>query len=264
MLRVEDLSFAYETIEGEYTVFKNISFTVQDNEFFCIIGPSGCGKSTLLKVLAGFESPSNGKVFENEQPISGVSYERAMVFQEDAVFPWLTVKKNIEYGLSARKIAKEIKEKRVDEYLELVGLRGFENAYPRQLSGGMRKRVDLARVLANDPRILLMDEPFGALDAMTKEDLQIKLIEIWEKSKKTVIFITHDIEEALFLGDRVAVMHHINRGGEFKIFDVPFRRPRELYLKEEVDFQRMRRHLVEELRKSVGKNNISSQEVLLL
>ena len=138
MLHIQDLSFAYETGKQKYTVFKNINLTVLDEEFFCIIGPSGCGKSTLLKVLAGFETPSSGKVFENEQLIDSVSYERAMVFQEDAVFPWLSVKENIEYGLKVRKVPLEVKEKRVNEYLELVGLKGFENAYPRQLSGGMR------------------------------------------------------------------------------------------------------------------------------
>ena len=259
MLHIQDLSFAYETGKEVYIVFKNINFTVQDNEFFCIIGPSGCGKSTLLKVLAGFESPSSGKILENEQIIDSVSYERAMVFQEDAVFPWLSVKENIEYGLKVRKIPVGIREKKVNEYLELVGLKGFENAYPRQLSGGMRKRVDLGRVLANDPSILLMDEPFGALDAMTKENLQIKLIEIWEISKKMVIFITHDVEEALFLGDRIAVMHHIDSGGGFKVFDIPFQRPRELCLKEEIDFQHMRRNLVEEFRKADEINKDHSE-----
>ncbi|NLI41338.1 MAG: ABC transporter ATP-binding protein [Caldisericales bacterium] len=264
MLHIKDLSFSYEIGKQKYTVFKNINLTVFDEEFFCIIGPSGCGKSTLLKVLAGFETPSSGKIFENEKLIDSVSYERAMVFQEDAVFPWLSVKENIEYGLKVRKVPLEIRKKIVDEYLELVGLKGFENAYPRQLSGGMRKRVDLGRVLANDPKILLMDEPFGALDAMTKENLQMKLIEIWEISKKMVIFITHDVEEALFLGDRIAVMHHIKSGGDFKIFDVPFQRPRELYLKEEIDFQHMRRDLIEEFRKAEERNCNFSQEVLPL
>jgi ABC-type nitrate/sulfonate/bicarbonate transport system ATPase subunit len=190
VLHIQDLSFAYETGKQKYTVFKNINLTVLDEEFFCIIGPSGCGKSTLLKVLAGFESPSSGKILENEQIIDSVSYERAMVFQEDAVFPWLSVKENIGYGLKVRKVPLEVREKNVNQYLDLVGLKGFENAYPRQLSGGMRKRVDLGRVLANDPRILLMDEPFGALDAMTKENLQIKLTEILKIClMKTICFI---------------------------------------------------------------------------
>ena len=264
MLHIEELGFAYEAGKEKYVVFENINMTVSDNEFFCIIGPSGCGKSTLLKVIAGFETPSAGRVLEDGKLIDGVSHERAMVFQEDAVFPWLTVGENIEYGLKVRKIPGEVRQKKVNEYLGLVGLKGFENAYPRQLSGGMRKRVDLGRVLANDPRILLMDEPFGALDAMTKENLQIKLTKIWEISKKTVIFITHDVEEALFLADRVAVMHHIQNGGAFKIFDVPFQRPRELFLKEEVDFQHMRRNLVEEFRKAEEQNCTNSGEVLPL
>lgn len=264
MLQIENLSFAYDGGKENYIVFQNISFTVFDNEFFCIIGPSGCGKSTLLKVIAGFETPSTGKVQEDGKSINGVSYERAIVFQEDAVFPWLSVEENIEYGLKVRKVSLDIRNKNVKECINLIGLKGFEKAYPRQLSGGMRKRVDLGRVLANDPRILLMDEPFGSLDAMTKENLQIKLIEIWEISKKTVIFITHDVEEALFLGDRVAVMHHIQRGGAFKIFHVPFKRPRGLFLKEDIEFQHMRRNLVEEFRIVEVQNCSNPAEVLPL
>jgi len=248
MLKIKNLSFTYGNGEDAYEVFKNINVDINDNEFFCVIGPSGCGKSTLLKVIAGFMEPTHGFISEDGKAVRGVSYKRAMVFQEDAVFPWLTVYKNVEYGLKARGIQKEDRDKIVKKYINIVGLNGFEEAYPRQLSGGMRKRVDLARVLANDPQIFLMDEPFGSLDALTKEMLQSKLIEIWALSKKMVLFVTHDVEEALYLGDKVAIMQHINKGDEFKVYNVPHERPRNLSLKQNNSFQKFRRKLVEELK----------------
>ena len=249
MIRFEDVSFSYKTGKSEYKVFENLSFEIHDNEFFCIIGPSGCGKTTLLKNVAGFEHPTSGKVFFEDEQVTGIDYRRAMVFQENAVFPWLTVYKNVEYGLKARNIAPGERADTVEHFISLVGLKGFEKCYPKELSGGMRKRVDLARVLANQPRVLLMDEPFGALDAMTKEILQEKLVEIWESSKTTIFFITHDIEEALFLGDRVAVMQKYVNGGGLDFYQVPFDRPRSIFLKESEDFQKMRRMLVQEFKK---------------
>jgi len=249
MLEIKNLSFCYRTGKKCYDVFKNVNLTIKDDEFFCILGPSGCGKSTLLKIVAGFETPADGRILDEGNEITGVSHERAMVFQEDAVFPWLNVYSNVEYGLKVRGIPQNERKEKVEYFINLVGLSGFEKSFPKELSGGMKKRVDLARVLANDPKILLMDEPFGALDAMTKEKLQEKLIQIWEGSKKTIIFVTHDIEEALFLGDRIAIMQHIRNGGEVEIFDVPFKRPRNIYLKEQPEFQRMRRELVEEFKK---------------
>ncbi|MCD6317943.1 ATP-binding cassette domain-containing protein [Candidatus Aerophobetes bacterium] len=248
VLEIKNLSFAYKTDHGKYEVFKNVNINIKNNEFFCIIGPSGCGKTTLLNIIAGFEYPTEGVIYESGIEIKGVSHERALVFQQDAVFPWLTVYQNVEYGLKVRNVSLGIREKKVKQFIKMVGLTGFEKAYPRELSGGMKKRVDLARALANDPKILLMDEPFGSLDAMTKEKLQIKLIEIWESSKKTVIFVTHDLEEALFLGDRIAIMQHIRTGIPLKIIDVPFKRPRKFYLKEDPEFQSMRRRLIEEFK----------------
>lgn len=247
MLQLIDAGFEY--VDGKFRrrVFRGISLTIKDGEFFCILGPSGCGKSTLLKVVAGFERPTEGVILDNGEKVEGVSHERAMVFQEDAVFPWLTVYGNVEFGLQARGIPLETRKRIAMECVKLVGLEAFANAYPRQLSGGMRKRVDLARVLAGNPRIFLMDEPFGALDALTKEKLQVEFLRIWEGSGKTVLFVTHDIEEALFLGDRVGIMYSAETGKSMKVFDIPFKRPRELSLKEEPDFQRMRRHLFKEL-----------------
>jgi NitT/TauT family transport system ATP-binding protein len=247
-LELKNLGFSYETRKGKYQVFRNLDLTVRSNEFFCIIGPSGCGKTTLLNILAGFEEPTEGQVSEDGELINGVSPKRALVFQQDAVFPWLTVRKNIEYGLRFKDMSEEERRRKVRDLIEIVGLVSFEDAYPRELSGGMRKRVDLARSLACDPKILLMDEPFGSLDAITKEKLQLEVTAIWELRRMTIVFITHDLEEALFLGDRVAVMQHIKTNIPFRIFDVPFERPRTMYLRENQQFQGMRRRLVEEFK----------------
>lgn len=247
-IELKNLGFAYNTQGGKYEVFKDINVQIRHNEFFCVIGPSGCGKTTLLNIIAGFEFPTVGTAYEGGCEIKGVSCKRSVVFQQDAVFPWLSVYNNIEYGLKVRKIPQDIREETVKRLINIVGLTGFEQAYPKELSGGMRKRVDVARALANDPEIVLMDEPFGSVDAITKEKLQIEVTQIWEKSKMTVFFITHDLEEALFLGDRIAIMQHISKNIPFKIFEVPFGRPRNIFLKEEADFQKMRRELIEEFK----------------
>lgn len=251
MLKIENLSFSYKGNKGKdgYEVIRNLDLEIKDNEFICIIGPSGCGKSTLLKMLAGFEKPTSGRILYNGQEIKSVGYERAMVFQEDAVFPWLKVRDNVEYGLKVRNVPFETRKKSVNKYIETVGLKGFEDSWPKELSGGMKKRVDLARVLANNPETILMDEPFGALDAMTKEMLQEELVKIWESSKKTIVFVTHDIEEALFLADQIVVLQHIKNGGEAEVIDVPFERPRTVQIKENPEFQKVRRRTVELLKK---------------
>lgn len=251
MLKIENLSFSYQGSKSKsgYEVIKDLNLEIKDNEFICIIGPSGCGKSTLLKMLAGFEKPTSGRIMYNGQEVKSVGYERAMVFQEDAVFPWLKVRDNVEYGLKVRNVPVEARKESVNKFIETVGLKGFEEAWPKELSGGMKKRVDLARVLANNPETILMDEPFGALDAMTKEMLQEELVKIWEKSKKTIVFVTHDIEEALFLADRIVVLQHIKNGGEAEVIDVPFERPRTVRIKENPEFQKVRRRTVELLKK---------------
>jgi NitT/TauT family transport system ATP-binding protein len=252
MLKIKDLCFSYQKGKKEtdtYEVIRNLNFDIYDNEFVCIIGPSGCGKSTLLKMIAGFQFPTSGELLDNDKKITNVSYERAMVFQEDAVFPWLNVRNNVEYGLKVRNVSKQKMKENVEHYINIVGLNNFQNSFPKELSGGMKKRVDLARVLANEPRILLMDEPFGALDAMTKENLQEELVQIWEKSKNTIVFVTHDIEEALFLADRIVVVQHIKNGGEAEIIEVPFKRPRRVGLKENPEFQKIRRQIIDLLKK---------------
>ncbi len=182
------------------------SLTIAKGEFVCLIGASGCGKSTLLRIMAGFEQPSSGQALMWDKPIEGPDPSRGMVFQDYALFPWLSVRDNIGFGPASRGLGKAEVKGTVDKFVELVGLQKFANAYPHQLSGGMKQRVAIARVLANDAELVLMDEPFGALDAMTRERLQDELLDIWQRTKLTVVFVTHSIEEAIFLADRVVVM----------------------------------------------------------
>jgi ABC-type nitrate/sulfonate/bicarbonate transport system ATPase subunit len=185
-------------------VLENVSFTVQPGEFVVIVGPSGCGKSTLLNIVAGFLPHTRGEVLVDGRPVRGPHPSRIFVFQENGVFPWLTVRDNIGFGLLKR--AREHRDRTVAHYTAMVGLSGFEGAYPRELSGGMRQRVEIARALAADPDIIYMDEPFGALDFITRLKMRADLTRIWQAERKTILFVTHDIEEAVQLGDRVLVM----------------------------------------------------------
>ena len=205
-IEIQDLSVRYD--EGDQTVLAldRISLTVRRNEFVCVMGPSGCGKTTLLYVIAGIVRPSAGTVLVAGEHVDRPGPDRAVVFQEDAVFPWMTVEQNIGYSLRMRGRPKEEIRAVVDRHVELVGLTEFRRAWPRQLSGGMKKRVDLARGYAANPKVLLMDEPFGALDIETKERLQEELHNLWFVAPRTIVFITHDLEEALFLGDRVILL----------------------------------------------------------
>jgi NitT/TauT family transport system ATP-binding protein len=182
------------------------SLSIAKGEFVCLIGASGCGKSTLLRIMAGFEQPSSGEALMRGKPITEPGPTRGMVFQDYALFPWLSVRENIAFGPIARGLAGSQVKETVDNFIELVGLNKFANAYPHQLSGGMKQRVAIARVLANDAELVLMDEPFGALDAMTRERLQDELLEIWQRTHLTVVFVTHSVEEAIFLANRVVVM----------------------------------------------------------
>jgi len=216
---------------------------VKKGEFVCLIGASGCGKSTLLRIVAGFEAPTRGKALMWSTPIAGPGPERGMVFQDYGLFPWLTVRGNIGFGPAARgRPAAEVRDT-VERFITLVGLQRFADAYPHQLSGGMKQRVAIARVLANDAEIVLMDEPFGALDAMTRERLQDELLEIWQRTGLTVLFVTHSIEEAIFLGDRIVVMSPGPGRIETEIaVDLP--RPRAVVA---ADFNDLRRELSQRL-----------------
>ena len=239
VIEMEHLTHFYEKEGQPFEVLHDITECVTRNEFVSIIGPSGCGKSTLLYLIAGFLQPTAGCIRHAGQAVAGPSRERGVVFQADAVFPWLTVYQNVEFGLKSRGVAREERDRITRRYIKLVELEGFERAFPKQLSGGMRKRVDVARTFANEPDVLLLDESFGSLDTQTKENLQLELLKLWEQEKKTALFVTHDIEEAIFLADRVLVMGR-NPGRFMEDIAIPFGRPRELELKVTPEFQKMR------------------------
>ena len=205
-ISVEAVNKVYQ-VRGTATVaLQDINLSIDNNEFSTIVGPSGCGKSTLLRMIAGLDTPSSGKILLNGRQITGPDADRGMVFQTYTLFPWLTVEQNIKFGLKLKKIPEQQSKEIVDRYLELIGLTNFRHSYPKELSGGMKQRVAIARALANSPEVLLMDEPFGALDPQTKSSMQELLLKIWRTEKTTVVFITHDIEEAIFLSQRVYVM----------------------------------------------------------
>jgi NitT/TauT family transport system ATP-binding protein len=206
ILELRGVSKEFELQGRRVEAVRDADLRVRDGEFVCLIGASGCGKSTLLRIVAGFETTTRGQALMSGVPIVGPDPERGMVFQDYGLFPWLTVRRNIAFGPISRQRPKEEVENTVNHFLALVGLQRFADAYPHQLSGGMKQRVAIARVLANDAKIVLMDEPFGALDAMTREHLQDELLEIWQRTGLTVVFVTHSIEEAVFLADRIIVM----------------------------------------------------------
>lgn len=205
---------------------RNVSFDVKDGEFICILGPSGCGKTTLLRIIAGLEVLTSGEITLNEEPITGPDPKRGMVFQQYSLFPWRTILDNITFGLEMQGIKKAEARKQVEKYINLVGLEQFKNSYPYELSGGMQQRAAIARALANEPEVLLMDEPFGALDAQTRNTLQDELLKIWEKRHVTVLFVTHSVDEAVFLSDRIVIM--TSRPGKVReIVNVELPRPRQ-------------------------------------
>jgi ABC-type nitrate/sulfonate/bicarbonate transport system ATPase subunit len=203
-LRVEGVNMTFHRDGNQVSVLNDVNLEVGDGQFVCLLGPSGCGKSTLLNIIAGFLSPSTGAVRIDGEAVRGPDPRRIFVFQERGVFPWLTVEGNIGFGLF--KLSREERERRIAHYVSLVGLKGFEKTYPQELSGGMKQRLEVARALAVNPDMLFLDEPFGALDSITRLVMRGELLRIWEAEKKTIIFVTHDIEEAVQLADRVVVM----------------------------------------------------------
>jgi NitT/TauT family transport system ATP-binding protein len=235
---------------GRVPVLEDLSLSVADQEFLAIIGPSGCGKSTILRIIDGLIPPDSGEILLDGRKVTGPGGGRAMVFQSFDLFPWRTAIQNIEFGLETAGVPKAERREIARRHIELVGLQGFEDSYPHQLSGGMQQRVGIARALAVDPSVLLMDEPFGALDVQTRDLLQDELLRIWEKRRKTVVFITHSIEEALYLADRVVVFTprpaRIDRD-----LRVPFPRPREEHMKVHPDFLALRTQIWESLRAGV-------------
>jgi ABC-type nitrate/sulfonate/bicarbonate transport system ATPase subunit len=236
------------TVQGkQLVVLENINFQLFPREFVCLVGASGCGKSTLLNIVAGLETPTSGQVLVDGEVVSGPGSDRGMVFQGYTLYPWLTVSENIAFGLQLRKIPRLEQRERVNYYLNVVGLTQFAKAYPKQLSGGMKQRVAIARALANEPEVLLMDEPFGALDAQTKEQMQQFLLELWEQTHTTVLMITHDIEEAIFLSQRVYVMSTCPGCLKLEVA-IDLATPRDLEVKLTPDFVALKRQIIHALR----------------
>ncbi|GAA3602429.1 ABC transporter ATP-binding protein [Gibbsiella greigii] len=247
-LNVRNVSRIFAGPHGEQTqALLPINYQVQENDFITILGPSGCGKSTLLRIIAGLDSPTQGEVWLDGQLVEGPGADRGMVFQSYTLFPWLTVEQNIRFGLQERGVGLAQQKERSDYFINKVGLRGFEHHYPRQLSGGMQQRTAIARALANDPKILLMDEPFGALDNQTRVMMQELLLNIWEASRKTVLFVTHDIDEAIFMANKVAIFSA--RPGRIKTeVPVSFPHPRDYTLKTSPAFMAIKARVTEEIR----------------
>ena len=222
----------------------DVSIDIQDNDFVCIVGPSGCGKSTLLRMLAGLDFPTKGEIVVNDTPVTGPGHDRGMVFQSYTLFPWMNVEDNIKFGLRIKKLPKDEQQRIADRYLDIIGLRKFAKAYPKELSGGMKQRVAIARALANQPEVLLMDEPFGALDPHTKSMMQLLMREIWEQDHPTVVFITHDIDEAVFLANKIYVMS-ARPGKVVKEVNVYLTHKRVLELKDTPEFIKLRKDINE-------------------
>ena len=196
----------YDTRNGEMIALNGANLDIMENEFICVIGPSGCGKSTLLNIIAGLLEPTSGEVIVDGHKVEGTGVDRGVVFQQYALFPWLTVKKNVQFGLKLQGKSQKEMDAIAEKYIKMVGLEKFTDSYPKELSGGMKQRVAIARAYAVNPSVLLMDEPFGALDAQTRTQLQTELLKTWQEENKTCFFVTHDIEEAVFLADRIVVM----------------------------------------------------------
>ena len=251
-LHIHNVSKTYRSDGQEVLAIDEIDLKIKNKEFATILGPSGCGKSTLLRIVAGLIKPTKGIVRLDGNVISRPGQDRGMVFQSYTLFPWLTVTENIQFGLEISGMPKARQEQIAQEFVEKVGLKGFEKTYPRGLSGGMKQRVAIARALANNPAILLLDEPFGALDAQTRSLMQELLTQIWEELHKTILFVTHDVEEAIFLSDRVFIM--TARPGKIKAeIDIPLKRPRSYEIKETESFLNLKKQALALIREEAIK-----------
>ena len=222
-ISIEGLSKVFRKGKSELVAIEGFNLTVPEGEFVCLLGPSGCGKTTVLRIVAGLEDKTDGTIQVNGRKVKGPGPDRGMVFQEFALFPWRSARRNVEFGLEIKGVPAERRHAVSSKLLELVGLKGFEDSHPKQLSGGMKQRVAIARALANAPSVLLMDEPFGALDAQTRNLMQKELLRIWTETKKTIVFVTHSVDEAVYLADRIVVM--TARPGTVKK-DIPVTLPR--------------------------------------
>ncbi|WP_407314045.1 ABC transporter ATP-binding protein [Desulfosporosinus sp. SB140] len=233
-VKIDNVKKIYKGRNGETVALNGVSFDIAENEFICVVGPSGCGKSTLLNIIAGLGNPTSGKVYVDNKEVVGTGTERGVVFQQYALFPWLTVRKNIEFGLKLKKLDKREITETANRYLDMVDLREFADSYPKELSGGMKQRVAIARAYAVNPEVLLLDEPFGALDAQTRTQLQSELLKTWETEKKTCFFITHDVDEAIILAQRVIIMSaRPGRVKEIVNISIPYPRTQETKMTKE-------------------------------
>ena len=227
-VKIDGVRKVFNGRSGEMVALNGINMDILDNEFVCVVGPSGCGKSTLLNIIAGLMEPTSGNVFVDGKKVQGTGVERGVVFQQYALFPWLTVKKNVEFGLRLKNLPEDEIEEIAMKYIRMVDLEKFTNAYPKELSGGLKQRVAIARAYAVNPEVLLMDEPFGALDAQTRTQLQSELLKTWQEERKTCFFITHDVEEAIILAQRVVIMSaRPGRIKEIVEIDIPYPRTQE-------------------------------------
>ena len=249
---------------GRVDALANVNFEIEDafskegrdiGEFRVLLGPSGCGKSTLLRLIAGLDRPDSGEVLVNDHTVEGPSRDRGMVFQKYTSFPWLNVADNIEYGLRINGVSSEKRGEIVSQLIQAVGLTGFEKAYPETLSGGMQQRVAIARTLALRPSVILMDEPFGALDAQTRSEMQQLLLRVWDETASTILFVTHDVEEAIYLADRIFIMS-AHPGTIVEDVQVPFDRPRDLNLKQRNEFHELQNYVLGCLRRAPGSGQV--------
>lgn len=241
-VRIENVVKTYNGSGGETVALNGVNLEIQENEFVCVVGPSGCGKSTLLNIIAGLHEPTSGHVYVDNVEVDGPGPERGVVFQQYALFPWLTVEKNVQFGLKLRGMSDKEAAAQAQKYIDMVDLGAFAKAYPKELSGGMKQRVAIARAYAVNPKVLLMDEPFGALDAQTRTQLQSELLETWEKEQKTCFFITHDVEEAIILAQRVVIMSA--RPGRIKdIVPINIPYPRTQETKMTPEFLELKNHI---------------------
>lgn len=241
-VKIDNVVKTYNTRKGETVALNGVSLDIKENEFICVVGPSGCGKSTLLNIIAGLLEPTSGSVSVDGKIVEGPGPERGVVFQQYALFPWLTVLKNVEFGLKLKGITGEQATQEAMKYLKMVDLEQFANSYPKELSGGMKQRVAIARAYAVNPQVLLMDEPFGALDAQTRTQLQTELLETWEKERKTCFFITHDVDEAIILAQKVIIMSA--RPGRIKeIVDITIPYPRDQETKMSPEFLELKNYI---------------------
>jgi NitT/TauT family transport system ATP-binding protein len=259
-LRIDNVTLRFLSKTGaSVTALEKISLQVGEQEFSVIVGPSGCGKTSLLRLVAGLIAPTEGAIWLDAERVTGPGRDRGMVFQSYTLFPWLTVQQNVEFGLKLRSVTPAERRQIARRYLTQVGLDGFEQHYPKQLSGGMMQRVALARALANDPAVLLMDEPFGALDSQTRSLMQELLLDIWQQSNKTVLFITHDVDESILLGDRVYVM--TARPGRIKeVVEVDLPRPRTVDLLTTEAFMTLKRQIMHSIHEEAVRSFSANEE----